>query len=217
MQEKTPQELEKLIPKRLLKTFAIITIFMIALIVIMMPYRLYERDVMDARQRAKEISDLVKIGILSTMISTGESKDIRQVIGTYSDKFDFQFRLIRSQFVEKQHGIKEDPQGKDTLINDVLNSGKAREDWLDSTTFRYVVPFVSDKRCQKCHEGLDGKTIPTGKVLGVSQIIFDLSEVKSKSIRFIAEIMILITFSILGLGVALFFIVKNGIMEFVKS
>jgi len=99
------------------------------------------------------------------------------------------------------------------LINEVLQTGRGREDWLGSTRFRYVTPFVADESCQKCHRGLNDQIIETGSVLGVSEIIFELKNVRSASIRQIIEVTLLMVAGLVTLGLILFFIVKKGILD----
>ena len=54
-------------------------------------------------------------------------------------------------------GLNEDSQSKDELINEVLRTGRRREEiWLGSTIFRRVSPFIADESCQKCHWGVNG-------------------------------------------------------------
>jgi hypothetical protein len=147
------------------------------------------------------------------MIEGADPKSMRDLLTTLQTQFDFKFRLIRSRYVEKQHGFKEDPQSKDELINEALRTGRGQEDWLSSTRFRYVTPFVADESCQKCHRGLDQRIIEVGSVLGVSEIIFELKAVRNASIRQIVEVTLLMIAGLVTLGLILFFIVKKGILD----
>ena len=56
------------------------------------------------------------------MISTGESNNIRGLIREFQKKYQFQFRMIRSSHVEKQHGVREDEQATDELIRQAAES-----------------------------------------------------------------------------------------------
>ena len=207
------EEYDKVLQKRLLLIFIGVTLFFIVITAVLLPYKLYMRDVQEARSNAREISELIRVGLISTMISTGDAEDIRKLIGDFKKKYDFKFRMIRSQHVEKQHGIKEDEQATDDLIRQVLKRGKGREDWLDRTTFRYVSPFIADTRCQECHESVRGDTIKPGDILGASEIIFDLSAKETASIRLIVEVVLLIVASLFTMGIIFYFIVKKGILE----
>ena len=120
------QTLNRIVQKRIFWIFSGVTFFFLVLLLLLLPYRLYTRDVLEARQNAREVSNLIRSGLLSTMISTGESKDIRGLIREFQKKYEFQFRMIRSSHVEKQHGIREDEQATDELIRQVLASGKSR-------------------------------------------------------------------------------------------
>ena len=138
---------------------------------------------------------------------------MRDLLATLQTQFEFKFRLIRSSHIEKQHGFKEDPQSKDDLINEVLRTGRGREDWLGSTRFRYVSPFVVDESCQRCHWGVNGQKIEIGSVLGVSEIIFELKDIRNESIRQIVEVTLLMIAGLVTLGLILFFIVKKAILD----
>ena len=164
-------------------------------------------------QNAQNISKLIRTGVLSHMIEGADPKSMRDLLKTLQTQFEFEFRLIRSNHVQKQHRFNEDPQTKDALINEVLRTGRGREDWLSSTRFRYVTPFVADETCQKCHWGVNGQRLETGSVLGASEIIFELKDIRSASIRQIIEVTFLMIAGLVTLGLSLFFIVKKGILD----
>jgi hypothetical protein len=144
-----------------------------------LPYEFYNRDVDEARLNAQNISMLIRAGVLSHMIENANPESMRDLITTFQNQFKFKFRLVRSNHVEKQHGFNEDPQSKDELIDEVLRTGRGREDWLDNTRFRYVSPYVADQSCQRCHRGVNNLKIEIGSVLGVSEIIFELKEIRN--------------------------------------
>jgi hypothetical protein len=200
-------------PKKLFRAFGLVTLVFVVLFLVILPYEFYNRDVDEARQNAQNISKLIRTGVLSHMIEGADPKSMRDLLTTLQTQFDFKFRLIRSRYVEKQHGFKEDPQSKDELINEALRTGRGQEDWLSSTRFRYVTPFVADESCQKCHRGLDQRIIEVGSVLGVSEIIFELKAVRNASIRQIVEVTLLMIAGLVTLGLILFFIVKKGILD----
>ncbi len=199
--------------KKLFKAFGLVTLVFVVLFMVILPYEFYNRDVDEARQNAQNISKLIRTGVLSHMIGGVNPKSMRDLLTTLQTQFEFKFRLIRSSHIEKQHGFKEDPQTKDELINEVLRTGRGREDWLDSTRFRYVSPFVADESCQKCHHGLNNRIIEIGNVLGVSEIIFELKDIRNSSIRQIVEVTLLMIAGLVTLGFILFFIVKKGILD----
>ncbi len=201
------------IQHKLLKIFAFITIFFILFLLIVLPYRLYQRDIQEARQNARRYSEILKTGLLSTMIQTGNSKAIRSLISDYKELYNYEFRMIRSQHVEKQHGVVENEQATDDLVKLVLKSGKSRDDWINRNTFRYVSAFIADERCQECHEAVDGGTITPGDILGASEIIVDLSQKEADSIRLIIEIAILLLFSLTMMGWIFYMVIKKGLLE----
>ena len=65
---------KKELQKRIFKIFAAVTLLFTVFLLVVLPYRLYTRDVQDIRQNAREISELLKSGLLSTMINTGEAE-----------------------------------------------------------------------------------------------------------------------------------------------
>jgi hypothetical protein len=192
--------------KKLFVVFGLVTLGFVVLFLVILPYEFYKRDVDEARQNAQNISKLIRAGVLSHMIENANPESMRDLLTMFQTQFEFKFRLIRSSHVEKQHSFDEDPQSKDELINKVLRTGRGREDWLGSTRFRYVSPFVADQSCQKCHRGVDSQIIEIGSVLGASEIIFELKEIRNTSIRQIIE-------GLITLGLILFFIVKKGILD----
>jgi len=199
--------------KKLFIAFGLITLVFVVLFLVILPYEFYNRDVDEARRNAQNISKLIRAGVLSHMIEGANPKSMRELLTTFQTQFEFKLRLIRSSHVEKQHAFDEDPQSKDESINEVLRTGRGREDWLDSTRFRYVSPFVADESCQKCHRGLNGRIIEIGSVLGVSEIIFELKDKRKTSIRQIIEVTLLMIVGLVTLGLILFFIVKKGILD----
>ncbi len=200
--------------KKLFMAFGLVTLVFVILFLVILPYKFYKRDINDARHNAQNISKLIRSGVLSHMNEDANPESMRDLITTFQTQFEFQFRLIRSSHVEKQHGYKEDPQSKNELINDVFRTGRRREEiWLGSTQFRRVSPFVADEICQKCHRGVNGEEIEIGSVLGVSEIIFELKDVRNASIRQIIEVTLLMIAGLVTLGLILFFIVKKGILD----
>jgi hypothetical protein len=208
-----PDQQNALVKRRLLRAFAVVTAIFVVLVIVLLPYRLYERDVRESRAKAREISEIIRVGLLSTMIATGESEEIRGLITSYQDVYDFEFRMIRSSHVERQHGVKEDEQATDELVKEVLATGRSRDDWLDRTTFRYVAPFVSDERCQDCHESTSGGEIGVGEVLGASELIFDLSHKESQSVRLIFDVVVVIAAAMVTMGMIFYLVVKKGLLE----
>ncbi len=201
------------VQKKLLKAFCLVTIVFVILFMIVLPHKFYNRDVDNVRRNAQNISKLIRAGVLSHMDSVENSKRMRDLLTLFQTQFDFKFRLIRSSHVEKQHGLKEDSQSRDDLIDDVFQTGRGREDWLGGTQFRYVSPYVADGTCQKCHRGVNNAAIELGSVLGVSEIVFELKDVRNTSIRQIVEVTLSMVAGLITLGLILFFVVKKAILE----
>ena len=200
--------------KKLFMAFGLVILVFVVLFLVILPYKFYKRDINDARHSAHNISKLIRTAVLSHMTEVANPKSMRDLLTMFQTQFEFKFRLIHSSQVEKQHGFNEDPQSKDELINEVLRTGRRQEViWLGSTEFRRVSPFVADESCQKCHRGLNDRPIEIGSVLGVSEIIFELKDVRNASIRQIMEVTLLMIAGLVTLGLILFFIVKKGILD----
>ena len=60
---------------------------------------------------------------------------------------------------------------------------------------------------------MNGQKIEIGSVLGVSEIIFELKDIRSASIRQIVEVTLLMIAGLVTLGLILFFIVKKAILD----
>jgi hypothetical protein len=205
---------EKRTQKKLLMAFGLVTLVFVILFLVILPYKFYKRDINDARHNAQNISKLIRAGVLSHMTEDANPKSMRDLLTMLQTPFEFKLRLIRSNLVEKQQGFNEDPQSKDELINEVFRTGHSREEIvLGSTQFRRVSPFVADESCQKCHRGVNDQKIEIGSVLGVSEIIFELKDVRNASIRQIIEVTLLMIAGLVTLGLILFFIVKKGILD----
>jgi hypothetical protein len=60
---------------------------------------------------------------------------------------------------------------------------------------------------------VDSQKIEIGSVLGASEIIFELKEIRNTSIRQIIEFTLIMIVGLITLGLILFFIVKKGILD----
>jgi hypothetical protein len=133
-------------PKKLCIAFGLLTSVFVILFLVILPYKFYKRDINDAKYNSQNISKLIRVAVLSHMTEGANPKNMRDLLTMFQTQFEFKFRLIRSSYVEKQHGLDEDPQNKDELINEVFRTGRSREEiWLGSTLFRRVSPFVVDE------------------------------------------------------------------------
>jgi hypothetical protein len=202
-----------LLHRRLLLIFSVVTVFFMLLLFTLLPHRLYKRDLQNARREARAVSELVRAGLLSTMINTGDAQRIRQLIQEFQQQHSFEFRMVRSAHVEQQHGVRSDEQATDLLLQQTLETGRSREDWVDRTTFRLMTPLVSDTRCGTCHLTTGGEPVPSGIVLGVSELIFDLAEAEADSLRLILEVLALLVFALVSMGWVCYVIVTKGILE----
>jgi len=160
-------------------------------------------------KNARNTSRLIKTGLLHTMILTGgDYNDIDNMINEMQHNFDFKFRMIRSQHVIKQHGIRRGEVPQDSLEEKVLRTGEVVESMDNESTLRIIYPFITDNRCGECHLGMDDKPVPAGVVNGAAVISFDLSEQLRETTTIIRSVLAGMT----GVGI-LFLAVFLGIIN----
>lgn len=137
---------------------------------------LKNRDVNEFKDDARQMASLIRLGLLNTMINTGDYEKIAGVINEMQTEFNFEFRMIRSEHVIQQHGLKrnETPQG--SLEKKALAEGRIQERMEEDRYFEIIYPFITDERCGHCHVGLDGEPTPAGVVNGAAVLKFDISE-----------------------------------------
>jgi len=186
-------------------------------IVILLPYSLYRRDTSEIKKQAHQKVELIRKGLLGAMMNTGDPVVIRKIVDWYKNNDEFEFRMVRSKYVRKQFGDRKGETPKDQIEEDVLNGKLSESAILSGTDFRQVTPFVSDERCQKCHEDIDGTPIPIGSVMGVAEIKFSIEEMRNSSIKLtaIVAIGILVVFSLLF--ATLYYIFHHSILEPIRQ
>lgn len=188
---------------KLLKNIAVTGAIGVVALLIILPYTFYLRDRAEIHGEANKMADLIRTGLLSTMMATGEPEDVRRAVDNFKKIVAFDFRMVRSKYVRNQFGDREGEVPRDKIEKDILEGKEKLFANLSGTTFRYVSPFISDIRCQRCHLDLLDDPIPVGTVMGLSEIVFDVSEKRAESLKMIfqvlLEILVLLSLGIAGL------------------
>ncbi len=170
----------------------IVTVFGLA-VIILTNIALYQfmkaKDHQQILKNARNTSRLIKTGLLNTMIQSGDYGEINDVIKDMQNDLDFEFRMIRSKHVIKQHGVRRGEVPKDSLEKKALETGEVIESLDDESTLRIIYPFITDNRCGECHLGMDDKPVPVGVVNGAAVIRFDLSEQQRETTSIIRSVL----------------------------
>jgi hypothetical protein len=161
---------------------------MVLLTTVVLSLSFYLRDKKMLLNQAHEKARLVQTGLLSTMMASGDPAVVKATIDTFKQqKTDFTFRMIESKYVWRQYGSKDNALPSDQIEEDVLSGKLAEYSDLTWSTLRFVTPFVTDERCGKCHQEMDGSPLAPGKVNGVAEFVYDVTEWRNTGMRLMAE------------------------------
>lgn len=163
------------------------TLISIAIVTYLVSGRLVASYRAEAKKDANHKTLLIRQGLLSVMMETNDYDKIAQAIQNLSHGQDFKLKLIRSEHVIKQHGVRRNEVAEDDYEKKALKTGETVELFMGDT-YRVIYPFVTDKRCGACHVGLDGKPVPAGVVNGLASLTFDLSQTKAETSVLINQI-----------------------------
>jgi HAMP domain-containing protein len=177
----------------------------LAILMVMLAYELYQHDIQTAEQNAERVSKLLTTAILSTMMKTGDKAHVRSLMAELKTKQDFAFRIYRGPNVERQYGVVEDERPNDEASRKVFELRRPLKVYPNDTTLRYLTPLITDQRCAQCHQDMAGNPVPPGVMQGAYEVVFDLKSVKSGSIRTIVQVMAL---TVGGLAVFAFLIYR---------
>ena len=137
-----------------------------------------------------EKAALIRTGMLATMMATGDRDIVRKTVESYVAMSSVPFRLFESEYVQRQFGGHPDEMATDPIVIDVLEGRRDIYEELSGSTFRYIIPVISDERCQKCHEDLNGDPVLAGTRLGVMEFAFDVSVRRKESVKLISEMVL---------------------------
>ncbi len=186
--------------KRLFKMTALFMAVTIAGLLILLPYRLYERDTAMARRYAQLLSDELASMIKMTMLTTKEvlrlnpdlslsvvRDKITDLYANFAKSQDMTFRVVRSPVVERQFTVVKGRSADNDMVRAVLASGTPRSA-VSGAQLTYWSPITADARCGECHKTEAKKPVKPGTVMGVVEARFDLTRERNQAFRTIAEI-----------------------------
>lgn len=173
---------------QLVRTIVSVWIAAIILITVVLTISFYIRDKELILTETKEKAMLVRVGLLSAMINTTDSDGAREAIKLFKKQSEFSFRIVESRYILRQYGTREGQFARDSIEDDVLEGRRGDYSNLSGAMFRFVTPFVSDERCGRCHQNLEGKQLEPGKIVGLAEIVYDASEYRTSSLKLLAEI-----------------------------
>jgi len=164
--------------------------------------------IQSAINKAKIISEVVKNGLTSYMVTN--NMDHRNIyINSVSDIKNIQkLWIIRGDNVIKQYGkANKLEKPRDQIDMKVLSSSKMKymlHETFDKATIRVTIPYKAEQNnianCIKCHN------VSYGKTLGAISIVIDISDIRNSGIRL--AIMILL-FTLIAILLILFFANKT--------
>jgi len=178
------------------------TLITIAMLTYLVSSRLVINYRAEAKRDANHKALLIRHGLLSVMMETNDYEKIAQAIKDLSRDQDFKFKMIRSEHVIKQHGVRRNEVPEDDYEKNALKTGETVE-LFQGDSYRIIYPFITDERCGKCHMGLDDKPVPAGVVNGLASLTFDLSQMKAETSALINQITISLAFVMTIAGLAL--------------
>ncbi|MCC2111144.1 MAG: hypothetical protein KDJ16_03830, partial [Hyphomicrobiales bacterium] len=211
--------------KRLLRMIAVLAALTIAGLLVLMPYRLYDRDTEVARQHARVVSDELSNMIKLTMLTTKEVlalnpnlslgvvlEKINALYAKFGKNQDFDFRVIRSPLIENQFAVIKGRSADNTEAKQVLQSGRP-ESRIDGAILTYWSPIKADAECGHCHKDAEKKRVSEGTALGVVETVFDLTRERNRSIRTIIEITGFLVLMIAVMAVVAFAVIRKNLIE----
>ena len=188
---------------RLVRRTALLALAGLVVIVWFLLYEHEEHDMNIIRAEMVEKAKLIQTGLLTTMMASNDREIIRSAVESYVESLDTRFSLFESEYVRNQYGGHPDEVATDPTVLDVLEGRRDEFDELSGVIFRFITPIVSDKKCQRCHNDLNGDPVPVGTRLGVMEFNFDISKRRMASLlltnKIIAGIMLFTVVMVYGI------------------
>ena len=211
--------------KKLLRMIALLAALTVAGLLILLPYRLYERDIADARQYARLVSDELSNMIKLTMLTTKEVlaldpnlslgvviEKINALYGKFGQNQNFDFRVIRSPLIDAQFAAIAGRSVDTAEARRVLESGRP-ESRIDGAILTYWSPIKANEECGHCHKDTAKKRVAAGTTLGIVETVFDLTRERNRSIRTIVEITGFLLAMIVVMGAIAFLVIRKNLIE----
>lgn len=211
--------------RKLYRAIALLVATTIAGLLVLLPYRLYERDVLAAQQHARLVSDELSNMIKLTMLTTKEVMNLNPTLGLgvvlekvealykkFSESQDFKFRVVRSPLIENQFTAIKGRSADNPQVTRALETGRA-DSKIEGAMLTYWAPIKADGQCGHCHKDANRKPVEAGATLGVVETAFDLTRQRSRSIRTIAEITGFLLVMILLMALASVLIIRKNLVQ----
>ncbi len=196
----------------ILRRFILISVVGVVLVCAAFFYLLYQRDKVSIYSQAKGQAELIRTGLLSVMMATGDPNAVRGTVDNFKKQVQFDFRMVRGEHIRKQFGMRKGEEPRDAMEQAVLHGSLPEYTELNGASFRLVFPFKADERCGRCHLGLDNNPITPGTVLGMSEMTFDVTEWRNASIRLIFHMVTGTLLIILALGTSFYWLFHREVM-----
>ncbi len=211
--------------KKLTTAIILMVLVTVAGLLALLPYRLYSRDIDIAKQYARTVSDELSNMIKLTMLTTKEVLNLNPNLGTgvvfekvnklykdFGEGQNFQFRVVRSAIIERQHDIIKGRSADNPDVKKVFATGKPVSS-VNGSILSYWSPIKATDECGYCHKDLNRKKVVAGTTLGVVETVFDLTRQKQRSIRTIVEITGFLIVMISLLGFLILTIIRKNLIE----
>lgn len=192
------------------------TVVSIVVITYLVSARLVTNYQAEAKKNAQQKALLVRHGLLSVMMETNDYLKIAHALENLARDQDFKLKLVRSEHVIKQHGMRRNEISEDEYEKRALETGETLE-LFKGESYRIIYPFITDERCGVCHLGLDDKPVPPGVVNGVASLTFDLSQMKAATNTLINHITISLAAVMTIAGLLLLAMAHKTVIEPMKT
>ncbi|MCP4185859.1 MAG: hypothetical protein GY761_21565 [Hyphomicrobiales bacterium] len=211
--------------KKLATAISLMVIATIVGLLVLLPFRLYTRDIDIAKQHARLVSDELSNMIKLTMLTTKEVLNLNPTMGTgvvyekiedlykeFGKNQDFKFRVVRSSLIEKQFQTIKGRRADNPKVVKVFETNRPISN-VDGVLLSYWSPIRANEQCGECHTNENRKKVKAGTTLGVVEVIFDLTREKQRSIRTIIEITGFLVAMIAIMAFLILFIVKKNLIR----
>ncbi|MBF0290955.1 MAG: ATP-binding protein [Nitrospinae bacterium] len=170
----------------------------------------------EAKKDAHQKALLIRHGLLSVMMETNDYKKIEQAIQNLSHDQNFKLKMIRSEHVIKQHGMRRNETPEDEHEKLALKNGAVVELFTEDS-YKIIYPFITDERCGACHVGLDDKPIPAGVVNGLATLTFDQTPAKARTSNLIHQITVSLVIVMTIVGFVLLAMAHKTVIKPIKA
>jgi len=202
---------------RLVKRTSILALVGMLVIAVFLKYEYQEHDLQILETEIRARAELLRTGLLSTMMATGDREIIRSAVEAYVNNSYAKFGLFESRYVQRQFGGHPSEEATDPTVIDVLEGHIDEFSELTGSMYRYIFPIISEKRCQRCHEDLNGDPLPAGTRLGAIELNFDISDRRRQSNTLANEILIGLSILIVALVYSIYRMFDKSVLSPIRS